>query len=134
MAEQAGLGLLIKAGADGSEVTLAGLRSNSFTINNELVDVTNKTSNRMRELLSGAGVRSLTISGSGVASDEAGYTAVKAAAIADTHQRYLLCYSDGSTIAGNFQITSFESAGEYNAEETFSITLESSGAYTYTAA
>ena len=47
-------------------------------------------------------------------------------------QNYDLVFSDGSKISGAFLITSYERAGEFNGEETFSVTLESSGTVTYT--
>ena len=41
---------------------------------------------------------------------------------------------DLGTYAGSFQITSLEYAGEFNGEATYSITAESSGAITFSAA
>ena len=45
---------------------------------------------------------------------------------------YQLAFGDGSTLDGYFLITSFEKAGEYNGEETYSITLESHNTVTWT--
>ena len=47
-------------------------------------------------------------------------------------QNYDLIFSDGSKIAGAFLVTSYERAGEFNGEETYSLTLESSNTITYT--
>lgn len=74
MAAQRGKDLLIKLDMNGtgSFETVAGLRTTRLTFNAETVDVTNLGSEgRWRELLSGAGVRSATITGSGVFRDEA---------------------------------------------------------------
>ncbi len=43
-------------------------------------------------------------------------------------------FDNGDTIEGLFQITNFELSGEYNGEQTFTCTLESSGAWTFSAA
>ena len=39
----------------------------------------------------------------------------------------------GDVLQGSFAVPSCERSGEYNKEETFSITLESAGTITYTA-
>jgi TP901-1 family phage major tail protein len=74
MVAQKGKDLLIKldmTGA-GSFETIAGLRASRITFNAETVDVTHLGSEgRWRELLSGAGVRSAAISGSGIFRDTA---------------------------------------------------------------
>ena len=132
MAFQKGLELLLKRGSVASGVTVTGLTNVSMSINNEIVDVTNKGSNRYRELLSGAGVKSMTISATGNSSDESDYTGLRSDSITGNIETYSLFYDDGATIEGMFQITSFENAGDYNNQETYSITLESSGEYTYT--
>ena len=74
MAAQRGKDLLVKLDMTGAGVfeTVAGLRASRITFNAETVDVTNLGSaGRWRELLSGAGVRSAAITGSGVFRDEA---------------------------------------------------------------
>ena len=50
MAAQKGSAVLIKVGADGSEVTIGGLRSSSITLNDEMVDITTKDSSNNRTL------------------------------------------------------------------------------------
>ena len=69
MAVQKGSALLVKVGnAASPEVfaTVAGLRDTSISINSETIDVTNKDSARVRTLLADAGIKSFSISGSGV--------------------------------------------------------------------
>jgi predicted secreted protein len=46
---------------------------------------------------------------------------------------YQLVFGNADTIDGSFKITSYERSGEFNGEETYSITLESSGQITFTA-
>ena len=112
--------------------TIAGLRNTNFTINNEAVDITNKDSSGWRTLLAGAGTRSLSVSADGVMDD----VAVTQTILTDSYssgafKNYKIVYnSNGTTwddIEADFQITSYERGGEDAAEETFSITLESSG-------
>lgn len=137
MAAQKGREFLVKAG-DGATseafTTVASFRSNSITINDEIVDVTNKDSNGWRVLLANAGTKSATISGSGVFTDSATQIAEQAKLLAGTINNYELYFENGDKLAGAFQISSLEYAGDYNNEQTFSITYESSGAITYTAA
>ena len=72
MGAQAGKDLLIKLDMDGggSFSTIAGLRATRVTFNAETVDVTTlESTGGWRELLGGAGVRSASLSGSGIFKD-----------------------------------------------------------------
>ncbi len=72
MAVQSGKDLLLKVdmNGDGSFETVAGLRATRVSFNAETVDVTSMESvGGWRELLAGAGVKSASISGSGVFRD-----------------------------------------------------------------
>jgi len=130
MAAEKGLEFLLQKGA----VTLAGLRSTSFTLNGEEVDVTNKDSGGWRALLAGAGVTSMSISGSGVFQDDVTLAAMRVAAIAKTLDAYTILFESGDDYTGTFQCTSVEQSGEHNGEVTYSVSLESSGVITFTAA
>jgi len=134
MAAQKGSAVLIKVGADGSEVTIGGLRSSSITLNDEMVDVTTKDSNNVRTLLANGGVQSVSISGSGVFTDSASEATVRTAFGASTFERYTFIIPDFGDYAGDFQLTSLEYAGEYNGEATYSMSFESAGAVAFTAA
>jgi TP901-1 family phage major tail protein len=142
MAAQKGSALLLKATLSGSLTTLAGLRSTSMTINGEMVDVTTKDSNplvaggadKAREILEGGGIRSMSISASGVFTDSALENDIRISAQKGQIREYKLVFGDGDDITGNFLITSYERAGEFNGEETYSMTLESSGQVTHTSA
>ena len=134
MARESGRNLLLKTGTGASAVTVAGVMSHTFTINNEIVDITDKDSSGYRTLLANAGIKSITVSGNGNATDEAGFATLRTASLGATIDAYTLCLeSGGDVITGNFQITSFEIAGDHNSQTTFSFTLESSGTYTFTA-
>ena len=135
-----GSSFLLKENSTGTPATVGGLRSTSMSINGEMVDITNKDSNafissgndKARDLLQGGGVSSMTLSASGVFTDSSTENLVRGFAFDGAIQNYDLVFSDGSKISGAFLITSYERAGEYNGEETYSVTLESSNTITYT--
>ena len=131
----------LKDNSGGSAVVIGGLRSTSMTINGEIVDITAKDSATFtgssghdigRALGSNMGIRSMSVSASGVFTDSAGENNLRGAAFTGSSVNYDLVFGDGSTVKGAFIITSYERAGEYNGEETFSVTLESIGTMTYT--
>lgn len=132
---QTGSSFLLKRGdGGGPEVftTIAGLRSTSFTISGETVDVTNKLSTGgQRELLAGAGTSSMSISGSGVFQADTDVIAMRQAVFDRTISRYQIVFTDG-TYEGDFQVTSVEQSGEHNGEVTYSVSLESSGQVDFT--
>ena len=140
MAAGKGSSFLLKDNSTGTPATIGGLRSTSMTINGEAVDITTKDSNafissgndKARDLLQGGGVRSMTLSASGVFTDSSTENILRGFAFDGAIQNYDLIFSDGSKIAGSFLITSYERAGEFNGEETYSVTLESSNTITYT--
>lgn len=115
-------------------VTVMGLRSTSISINKETVDVTNKdSSNQWRELMAGAGVKSLSVSGSGVFTDKANGELVRGDAMGGAFNNYQVVVQLLGTFEGSFDVTSLEYAGEYNGEETYSVSLESAAEPTFTA-
>ena len=140
MAAGKGSSFLLKDNSTGTPATIGGLRSTSMTINGEMVDITDKDSNdfssssndKARTLLQGGGVRSMSISASGVFTDSSTENIMRGFAFDGAIQNYDLVFSDGSKISGAFLITSYERAGEFNGEETYSVTLESSNTITYT--
>lgn len=135
MAAQKGAALLLKINTTGSTyVTVGGLRSTSITLNDEAVDVTNKDSSGNRTLLADGGVHSVSVSGSGVFTDAASETTLKDAMNAAAFKNFQVIVPDFGTYAGAFMVASLEYAGEFNGEVTYSVTLESSGAITFTSA
>lgn len=135
MSAQKGSMFLLKVGDGGNPETFAtvgGLRATRFTIDNAPVDVTTKDSAGMRELLAGAGLQSMTISGAGVFTDTAAEETVRAKAAAGAVANYRIVAGNGDQWEGAFLITAYGRGGDYNSEETFSITLESSGAIVFT--
>jgi TP901-1 family phage major tail protein len=133
MAVQKGSGLLVKIGnAASPEVftTVAGLRDTSISINSETIDVTNKDSSRVRTLLANAGIKSFSISGSGVFTDAASEQSVLTAFSAATFSNYQFLVPDYNTFTGAFQVTTLEYSGSYNGEVSYSMSFESAGTIT----
>ena len=76
----------------------------------------------------------MSLKGSGVVSNDTVFTDhIMAAVMANTHVVLKIESGLGDVWQGTFAVPSAERAGEYNKEETFSITLESAGTITYTA-
>ncbi len=133
MAVQTGASLLVKVGNGASPevfTTVAGLRDTSISINQETVDVTNKDSSRVRTLLAQGGIKSFTISGSGVFTDSASEQTILTNFDGSAFSNYQLIVPDYNTFTGAFQITALEYSGTYNDSVQYSMTFESAGAVT----
>lgn len=134
MAAKKGSDFTLEKGAASPYTAIGGFRTKTLTINSETVDVTSEDdTNRWRQLLAASGVKNMSLSGSGVVKDTAAQQALVTDAVAQTVDSYLVTAPGIGTFAGTFQLTSFESSGEYNGEQQFSITLESGGDITYAA-
>lgn len=137
MAVQNGRDLLIKMDMTGSGMfeTIAGLRATRLGFNAETIDVTSTASEGgWRELLGGAGVRSATISGSGVFRDEATDARARQVFFEGAMPRCQVVIPGFGTVEGPFQITGLEYAGSYNGEATYELSLASAGALSFVAA
>lgn len=131
MSVERGSAFLLKIGNGGAPVayqTVAGLRTTQLSINGELVAVTSKDSGGWRELLSGAGVRSVSVSGAGIFTGSAAEARLKANALAGGLDDYRLSFESGETMTGRFLVTRLDYAGDYNGERSYTLSLESSGA------
>jgi len=133
MGAQKGKDLLVKIHDGSSYVTVAGLRGRRLAFNAELVDITHSESvDRWRELLAGAGVKRAAISGRGLFKDAASDALVRQAFFDGAIRDCQVIVPDFGIVAGAFQISALELAGEHNGEVTFDISLESAGALTFT--
>lgn len=136
MAAQNGRDLLIKMDmtGDGEFETIAGLRASRLGFNAETVDITSlESEGRWRELLGGAGVRSASISGSGVFRDANTDERARQVFFDGEIARFQVVVPDFGTIEGAFQITSLEYAGNYNGEATYEMALASAGVVSFVA-
>jgi TP901-1 family phage major tail protein len=130
MAAEKGSAFLLKVGNGGSPVsytTIAGLRTTQLSINGEGVAITSKDSGAWRELLSGAGVRSVSVSGAGVFTGSAAEQRLKANALGGVIDDYRLSFESGESLTGRFLLTRLDYAGDYNGERSYTLNLESSG-------
>jgi TP901-1 family phage major tail protein len=137
MAAQRGKDLLLKVDetGGGSFATVAGLRTRGLAFNAASVDVTNADSaNEWRELLSGGGIKTARLSGSGIFKDAASDETVRDYFFNALIRDWQVVIPDFGTVEGAFQITALEYSGGHDNELTFEIALESAGALTFAAA
>jgi TP901-1 family phage major tail protein len=130
MAMEKGSAFLLKVGNGAMPPqfqTVAGLRTTQLTVSSESVVVTNQGSGGWRELLSGAGVRSVALSGSGVFTGSAAEDRIKSTALAGNIDDYQVQFESGETVTGRFLISRLDYAGDFNGERTYSLQLDSSG-------
>jgi TP901-1 family phage major tail protein len=136
MAVQNGKDLLIKVDmiGDGQFLTLAGLRATRINLNAQTVDVTSlESAGGWRELLAGAGMKTASLSGSGVFRDAATDARARQIFFDAEMPRFQVIIPDFGVMEGKFQITALDYAGSHNGEATFEITLASAGQLTFLA-
>jgi len=141
MAKQLGRALLVKIGdAATPEVfsNLCGLNSKSLTINNSSIDVTTPDCTTPEGALftaTLAGLKNISVSGDGFFEDSTAEARMNTVAMAaDNSVNMEIVVPDFGTYAGGFRISSLEFGGETEGGVTYSISLESNGTVTFTAA
>lgn len=130
MTAQKGSAFLLKisnGAAPASYQTVAGLRTTQMSVTGDAVVVTSKDSGGWRELLSGAGVRSVSVSAAGIFLGSAAEAQVRANAMAGTLDDYELSFEDGERLRGRFLVQRLDYAGDFNGERNYTLQLESSG-------
>jgi TP901-1 family phage major tail protein len=131
MPAEKGSAFLLKVG-DGAVVpvytTVAGLRTTQLSINGDPVVITHKGSGGWRDLLSGAGVRSVSVSAAGVFTGSAAELKIKNNALSGQIDDYELSFEGGERMRGKFLVTRLDYAGDFNGERSYTLALESSGA------
>jgi TP901-1 family phage major tail protein len=131
MTAEKGSAFLLKVGNGASPpvfATVAGMRTTQMSVNGEAVNVTSKDSGGWRELLSGAGVRSISVAASGIFTGSAAEIRVKSNALAGQVDDYELSFESGERLRGRFLVTRLDYSGDYNGERNYALSLESSGA------
>ena len=131
MAAEKGSAFLLKIGNGASPLvyaTVAGMRTTQLSVNGEAVNVTSKDSGGWRELLSGAGIRSVSVSASGIFTGSAAEGRIKTNALAGAIDDYELSFESGERLRGRFLLTRLDYAGDFNGERNYTLALESSGA------
>ncbi|MHA6268031.1 phage major tail protein, TP901-1 family [uncultured Aliiroseovarius sp.] len=136
MAAQNGKDLLIKLDMTDTGVfeTIAGLRATRLNFNAESVDVTSlESTGGWRELLGGAGVKSASISGSGVFKDATTDERARQIFFDNEVPNFQVIVPDFGVVEGPFMITSIEYAGSHNGEATYELSMASAGELSFTA-
>lgn len=131
MTAQKGAAFLLKISDGGSPAayqTVAGLRTTQMSVTSESVVITSKDSGGWRQLLSGAGVRAVSVTAAGIFLGSAAEARIRANAMAGTLDAYELSFEDGEKLRGQFLIQRLDYAGDFNGERNYSLQLESSGA------
>lgn len=130
MAAERGSAFLLKIGDAATPpayATVAGLKTTQLSINGDAVAITNKGSGGWRELLSGAGVRSVSVAASGIFTGSAAEVQVKSVALSGALENFELSFESGDRMRGRFLVTRLEYAGDFNGERNYTMALESSG-------
>lgn len=123
----AGRNFLIKK----NNVDLAGVRSKSMAFGGEPIDDSDADDDGYRTLLTEAAGLTLDVSVEGVIKDDT-MRAVALGSGSKLLTDITLAFPDGDTISGDFFLTAYEESGPYKDAQTFSASLSSSGAWTYT--
>ena len=131
MSIQAGQDVLIKLEdgvTPGNFISVAGMRAKSIALNAGLVDATHAGSaGGWRELLAGAGVKSIRVTGSGVFRDETSDARMRNIFMSRDAVNWKLCVPDFAEMTGPFLISQLTYSGDFDGEAVFSMTLESAG-------
>lgn len=133
MAAQKGRLMLIKISNNASPPTfssIGGIREKNLTINNQNVDITTSNTAPWRQLLGDSGMRSVSISGSGVFEDEAAINSLEELVLNGGLQEFQMVFGNNDLFQGLFQVSSFQYAGSHVTEQTYNISLESAGIIT----
>ena len=131
MGVEKGSAFLLKVGDGALPVayqTVAGMRTTAVSINGDAVVVTHKGSGGWRELLGGAGVRHVSVSGAGVFTGSAAEVRLRGNALSGAIDDCELSFESGEKLRGRFLVTRLDYAGDFNGERTYTLSLESSGA------
>lgn len=110
---------------------IAGIREKALSLNGEPIDVTSGEDSGKRTLLTVAAQDEVGISISGVTKSQT----LKTDWFAGNRTRaVVVTYSDGSTLSGNFFLSTYSDTGPYNDAITFEAELVSTGTVTFTPA
>ena len=140
MAKQLGRAMLLQielVAGGGSFTNLCGINSKSITINRNSIDVTTPTCAAPQGQLwteTMAGVSNVSVSGDGFFEDSTAEARMNAVAmLADNVASFKITVPSFGTYAGAFRVNSLEFGGETEGGVTYSVSIESTGAVTFTA-
>jgi len=137
MAGQKGRDVLIKIGNGGDPetfATVAGIRAKSISLNARTVDGTSgESASAWRELIVGAGVKSMSVSGAGVFKDASSDALIQQSFFAQAARNFQLVIPDFGVLEGAFLVEALDYSGDHDGEAAFAITLASAGVVSFTA-
>lgn len=137
MAGQAGRDVVVRIGDGGAPESfdvVAGVRSRVIRLGARIVDATHADSvGAWRELVAGAGVKSVSVSGDGAFRDAGSDARLRAAFFEGAAANMELEVAEFGVLGGPFVIADLTYAGAQDAEATFSVRLESAGVVTFAA-
>lgn len=135
MSAQAGRDLLLKVkNTSGDFVTAAGLRTKTIKLGARQIDVTHEQSPQAwRELLPGAGVKTLDITGAGLFVDEESDGLFRAAFFAQTPLACRVIIPDFGSLEAQFLISQLSYGGRYDGEAIYDLALSAAGAVSFNA-
>lgn len=132
MAKMLGRKVKVYRGTGGSRVPFAGGRVDTLSFNDEMIEITDKYDNGVRTLLDESALISCDISVEGLLDGDD--PIVRATATTSRIGPYEIDIDDYGTISGSFRYGATEIGSPYNEATTYTITLNSTGAFIYTPA
>jgi len=135
MAYRKGSDVLLYVDVDGlgTYTQVAGLQQTRLQIRKDEVDVTNQQSTgKYRELLDGAGITKLTVSGSGVFVDTAPLSTLRNYTLNGTIRNWRVVVPGEGQYQGPFQLGQFDRQAPHAREISYDVTLESAGVISFT--
>lgn len=135
MSAKSGRDMLLKCqNGTNNFVTIGGLRSRNLALNTTSVDVTHaESAGRWRELLAGAGLRRLTLSGSGIFLDDTAANLVRTLFFESAIRAWQIIIPNFGIVQAPFMIASLDYRAEHDAAVMFEMALESAGEPIFTA-
>lgn len=115
-------------------IIIGGLRARTIALSAKTIDGTASDSvGNWRELLPNAGLKEVSVTGSGVFKDTSADEIVRAAFFNQDARIWRLIIPSFGQLEGLFIISNLEYGGNYDGEATFSMTLNSAGAIGFSA-
>lgn len=133
MAKLAGRKIRIYEGDVATGTLVAGARSDSISINNEAIDITDKGDDGWRTFLNDASVRSVDMSVEGLLDGSSLLSAALGVTTALIGE-YTIDIDGIGTVSGDFHFSSFEIGAPHDDAATFTASIASSGVIAFTAA
>lgn len=132
MAAYIGRNMVLKSGTGVGATLITQCRTLDFTVNHEQVEITNKDSLGWQTFLENAGTKGVQVSVAGIVDNTTAFEAFQTSAQAGSIAAFRIEYADTDIIEASFHISNYAVSSGFNNEQTFTATLNSSGAVTFT--